>query len=517
MGRDFVIPGVDPAEPDPYRFHTGRKRDHGGEDAIEIIDLVKQFGRARILNGLNLGLPEDQVSMVLGPSGTGKSVLIKHIVGLLYPDSGDVLVHGESIPNMTDDELFEVRKKFGLLFQDGALFGSMNIYDNTAFPLRQHTDKSEEEIGEIVNRRLKEVGLTEATYKMPNELSGGMRKRAGFARALVLEPAIVMFDEPDSGLDPVRTALLCELIREVHAENGGCYLVISHDLNTARRIADFIAVLWNGKIVESGPKEELFDSENAFVEPVPQRGRHRPALDGLSSSTRTAAALGRVAAWAVRHARAVLAVSARARGRRRGRGDAAADRRRHRHAGRLATPRPTGRPQQVREVFGEEPVVVLAEGDLQQLILTAEPRPAAAAGGLPLGQGAARARSRSRGPAPSWRELDPVAVPRRPGDLPQRGGDPDRRTAASGWPPTVPPDQLREFLLAGRRPATGSPAPPASATQNSSPPSSSTCAAPRGTPKARLAYLFPNSHSAQIVMRLRPDLSDAERQPGARA
>ncbi len=162
MGRDFVIPGVDPAESDPYRFHTGRKRDHGGEDAIEIIDLVKQFGRARILNGLNLGLPEDQVSMVLGPSGTGKSVLIKHIVGLLYPDSGDVLVHGESIPNMTDDELFDVRKKFGLLFQDGALFGSMNIYDNTAFPLRQHTDKSEEEIGEICNRRLKEVGLSEA-------------------------------------------------------------------------------------------------------------------------------------------------------------------------------------------------------------------------------------------------------------------------------------------------------------------------------------------------------------------
>ena len=213
MGRDFVIPGVDPAEADPYRFHTGRKRDHGSTDAIEIINLVKQFGRARILNGLNLGLPEDQVSMVLGPSGTGKSVLIKHIVGLLYPDSGDVLVHGESIPAMTDDELFDVRKKFGLLFQDGALFGSMNIYDNTAFPLRQHTDKSEEEIGEIVNRRLKEVGLAEAIYKMPNELSGGMRKRAGFARALVLEPAIVMFDEPDSGLDPVRTALLCELIR----------------------------------------------------------------------------------------------------------------------------------------------------------------------------------------------------------------------------------------------------------------------------------------------------------------
>ncbi len=265
LHKDYIIPGVDSRESNPYRWHTGKKRDHGGEDAIEIIDLVKQFGRMRILNGLNLGLPDNQISMVLGPSGTGKSVLIKHIVGLLYPDSGDVLVHGESVPNMTDDELFEMRKKFGVLFQDGALFGSMNVFDNTAFPLRQHTDKSEEEIGEIVNRRLREVGLAEATEKMPNELSGGMRKRAGFARALVLDPAIVMFDEPDSGLDPVRTALLCELIREVHEENGGCYLVISHDLGTARRIADFIAVLWKGRIVESGPASELFNSDNQFV------------------------------------------------------------------------------------------------------------------------------------------------------------------------------------------------------------------------------------------------------------
>ncbi len=265
LNQDYTIPGIDSDEQEPYKWHTGEKRDHGGEDAIEVIDLVKQFGNTRIQNGLNLGLPDNEVSMVLGPSGTGKSVLIKLIVGLLYPDSGDILVHGESVPNMTDDELFEMRKKFGLLFQDGALFGSMNIFDNTAFPLRQHTDKSEDEISDIVNSRLDEVGLGAAHYKMPNELSGGMRKRAGFARALVLDPAIVFFDEPDSGLDPVRTALLCELIREIHEENGGCYMVISHDLGTARRIADFIAVLWKGRIVESGPSEELFKSDNDFV------------------------------------------------------------------------------------------------------------------------------------------------------------------------------------------------------------------------------------------------------------
>ncbi|UJA19509.1 ATP-binding cassette domain-containing protein [Thermoleophilia bacterium SCSIO 60948] len=265
LHQDYTLPGVESGDNNPYKWHTGQKRDHGGTDAIEIQDVVKQFGRTRILNSLNLGLPDDQISMVLGPSGTGKSVLIKHIVGLLYPDSGDVLVHGESVPSMTDDQLFEMRKKFGLLFQDGALFGSMNIWDNVAFPLRQHTDKSEDEIGEIVDKRLEEVGLTAASEKAPNELSGGMRKRAGFARALVLDPAIVMFDEPDSGLDPVRTALLCELIREVHEENGGCYMVISHDLGTARRIADFIAVLWKGRIVESGPSDQLFDSDNEFV------------------------------------------------------------------------------------------------------------------------------------------------------------------------------------------------------------------------------------------------------------
>jgi phospholipid/cholesterol/gamma-HCH transport system ATP-binding protein len=252
-------------DPEEYRYHLGTTHASKVPAAIEFIDVHKSFGRNHVLRGLNMEVPEGQVSMIIGPSGTGKSVCIKHIVGLLYPDEGDVIVHGQSIPSLADAELFELRKKFGVLFQDGALFGSMNLYDNVAFPLRQHTEKSEEEIAEIVDRRMREVGLGGEGTKMPNELSGGMRKRAGFARSLVLNPEIVLFDEPDSGLDPVRTALLCELIKEVHAENGGTYVVITHDIMSARRVAEHIMVLWKGRIVESGPAAELFASENPFV------------------------------------------------------------------------------------------------------------------------------------------------------------------------------------------------------------------------------------------------------------
>jgi phospholipid/cholesterol/gamma-HCH transport system ATP-binding protein len=261
---DAPAPGSGAPE-DEYSHHRGELRATEDPPAIEFIDVHKTFGRNHVLRGLNMALPENRISMILGPSGTGKSVCIKHIVGLLYPDQGDVIVHGRSIPSLPDSELFELRKKFGVLFQDGALFGSMNLYDNVAFPLRQHTEKGDDEIREIVDRRLREVGLSNAEEKMPNELSGGMRKRAGFARALVLDPDIVLFDEPDSGLDPVRTALLCELIKEVHAENGGCYVVITHDIMSARRVAEHISVLWKGKIVESGPAEDLFASENPFV------------------------------------------------------------------------------------------------------------------------------------------------------------------------------------------------------------------------------------------------------------
>jgi phospholipid/cholesterol/gamma-HCH transport system ATP-binding protein len=261
---------------DEYQWHTYKVYPSGRPDAVEFIDTYKSFGRSHILRGLNMGLPEGMVSMILGPSGTGKSVCIKHMVGLLYPDRGDILVHGQSVPDMPDDDLFDMRKKFGLLFQDGALFGSMDLFNNVAFPLRQHTEKGEDEIEDIVMRRLNEVGLGQSRTKMPNELSGGMRKRAGFARALVLEPDIVLFDEPDSGLDPVRTALLGELILEIHRdmmdeakekqkEHLPTFCVITHDIMSARRVADYINVLWKGRIVEAGPAEDMLNSENPFI------------------------------------------------------------------------------------------------------------------------------------------------------------------------------------------------------------------------------------------------------------
>jgi phospholipid/cholesterol/gamma-HCH transport system ATP-binding protein len=274
--RVTVVNEPPAGEEDEYRWHTGKVYPTEFPDAVEFIDTHKAFGRNKILRGLNMGIPEGMVSMILGPSGTGKSVCIKHMVGLLYPDEGDVLVHGESVPNMPDDELFEMRKKFGVLFQDGALFGSMNLFDNVAFPLRQHTEKGEEEIADMVNARLEEVGLAHSWDKMPNELSGGMRKRAGFARALVLDPDIVLFDEPDSGLDPVRTALLGELILEIHdqvmedakkrnKEHLPAFAVITHDIMTARRVAEYISVLWKGRIVEAGPAQDMLNSENQFI------------------------------------------------------------------------------------------------------------------------------------------------------------------------------------------------------------------------------------------------------------
>ena len=245
--------------------------------AIEFVNVHKAFGDNRVLDGLSMEIPEGKISMIMGPSGTGKSVCINHMVGLMFPDAGDILIEGESVPSMTMPRLRDMRRqKFGVLFQDGALFSSMSLYDNVAFPLRQMTNMAAPEITEIVMRRLSDVGLADSIDYHPSELSGGMRKRAGFARALVLEPDIVLFDEPDSGLDPVRTALLGELILEIHRdmmdeakekqrEHLPTFCVITHDIMSARRVADYINVLWKGRIVEAGPAEDMLNSENPFI------------------------------------------------------------------------------------------------------------------------------------------------------------------------------------------------------------------------------------------------------------
>lgn len=238
---------------------------NGRDHSIEIRDVYKSFGKFDVLRGLTLNFADNAITTILGPSGTGKSVLLKHIVGLLEPDAGEISVFGKNIWHVKEDERFELRKRFGVLFQDGALFGSMNIYDNVAFPLRRHTEMSESDIREMVMRRLQEVGLEQAVSKDPGSISGGMKKRAGFARALVINPDVVMFDEPDSGLDPVRTSLLNDLILQMHEEHGGTYVLVTHDIRTARKVSDFVGLLWQGRLVHYGPTEEAFASEDPFV------------------------------------------------------------------------------------------------------------------------------------------------------------------------------------------------------------------------------------------------------------
>jgi phospholipid/cholesterol/gamma-HCH transport system ATP-binding protein len=241
----------------------GRQADENGElePEISIRGLTKTFGPQTVFEDVTCDIPKGKVTLILGPSGTGKSVFLKHIMGLLKPDKGEIWIDGKNIPDLRSRDLYLVRRKFGVLFQDGALFGSMTIYDNVAFPLREHTKKPEREIRDIVNEKLKLVGLEGAETKLPGQISGGMRKRAGLARGLVLEPEILMFDEPDSGLDPVRTAFLNELILDLNRKLGTSIIVVTHDIATARRIADYIGMLYLRKLVQFGPAKDMFESD----------------------------------------------------------------------------------------------------------------------------------------------------------------------------------------------------------------------------------------------------------------
>ncbi len=232
---------------------------------IQLRGLGKRFGDQEVLAGLDLDLPRNRVSVIIGRSGGGKSVLLKHIIGLMSPDSGQVLVEGTDITRLDERRLAPVRRRFGMLFQEGALFDSMSVADNVAFPLREHTRKRPAEIADIVEHKLAAVGLAGMGHKLPAELSGGMRKRAGLARALALDPDIVLFDEPTSGLDPVMAAAVCELITRTQEELRTTCVVISHDIPASLAMAHGMYMLYAGRIIAQGPPEVFRDNPDPVV------------------------------------------------------------------------------------------------------------------------------------------------------------------------------------------------------------------------------------------------------------
>jgi len=232
---------------------------------IRVVDLHKAFGRQPVLKGINLDLETGKITTIIGGSGSGKTVLLKHLNALLLPDRGSVLVNGTDITKIGESALNNIRQKFGVLFQGAALLDSMTIYDNVAFPLREKTKLPETEIQTRVEERLAQVGLSGMGYKYPAEVSGGMKKRAGLARALAMEPEIVLFDEPTTGLDPLLGKSIHELIRKMHTAFGFTGVIVSHDIPEVFKISDRVAMLANGVIAEVGATQEFVISKNPVV------------------------------------------------------------------------------------------------------------------------------------------------------------------------------------------------------------------------------------------------------------
>jgi phospholipid/cholesterol/gamma-HCH transport system ATP-binding protein len=259
-GDEPTLAGMRPEQPGQPREWVAP-----GEPIISLRGVTKSFGAHTVLEDISFDVPKGRITAIMGPSGTGKSVLLKNVLGLLQPDRGQIWVDGDQIVGMRERRLYEIRKKFGVLFQDGALFGSMTLYDNIAFPLREHTRRNERQIREDVVRNAELVGLLDHLQKLPGEVSGGMRKRAGLARAMVTEPEIVLFDEPDSGLDPVRVAYLDELVVTAQRETGATFFVITHNISSVMRIADFIGVLFRSHLVKFAGKEEMRASDDPLI------------------------------------------------------------------------------------------------------------------------------------------------------------------------------------------------------------------------------------------------------------
>ncbi len=231
-------------------------------------DVHKRFGEREILRGVNLTIPAHETTAIFGVSGGGKSTIIKHIVGLLQPTSGDIFVDGVKVNGADEKTLLQIRKKVGFLFQNGALFDSMNIEDNVAFPIREHQHISRKDVDKLVDEKLSMVGLKPSVVKklFPEELSGGMRKRVGLARTLALEPSIILYDEPTSGLDPVTSDLITQMIRTLQHELNVTSVLISHDVAETFKASDNFAMLFDGKIIEFGDEATFRHSDNPVVQ-----------------------------------------------------------------------------------------------------------------------------------------------------------------------------------------------------------------------------------------------------------
>ncbi len=232
---------------------------------IEIRGLSKRFGKKVVLDGLDLTVPQGKNTVVIGGSGTGKSVLIKCVVGLLRADAGEVLIDGEDVTKMDERELVRVRKKFGMLFQASALFDSMNVEENVSFALRRLHRYPEHQVPNVVEEKLAMVGLSNIQHLMPAELSGGMKKRVGLARAIAAEPEILLYDEPTTGLDPIMADVINDLIIRLRESLGVTSISITHDMASAYKIADYIAMLYKGKIIEVGTPDQIRHSANPVV------------------------------------------------------------------------------------------------------------------------------------------------------------------------------------------------------------------------------------------------------------